>query len=138
MADNKTRPTRASVDAYLASRAGPAQLADCKAIMAMFRRVTKQQPRMWGASMVGYGSQEYRTPAGRTGEMPLAAFAIRGRDLVVYMSAEGAKQKALLRKVGKHSHGRTCLYFRRLADLDQAVLEKIVIGSIAEAKQLHG
>lgn len=88
--------------------------------------------------MVGYGSFRYATPAGRTGEMPLACFAIRGKDLVVYLSADEREQKRRLSKVGKHTMGRSCLYFRQLADLDMAVLEQLVIGSISEASRRQG
>ncbi len=139
MAENKTRPTDASVDDYIAARANAQQQADCRELMALFEKITGHGPRMWGPSMVGHGSFRYTYDSGRTGEVPLAAFAIRGRDLVVYVSAEGPKQKALLAKVGKHKIGRSCLYFKRLADLDTAVLEKLVVGSIAEARQWrHG
>jgi uncharacterized protein DUF1801 len=138
MAETKTKFTGASVDAYLASRASPEQLRDCKAIMAMFKRITKQQPKMWGPTIVGYGSWQYTYESGHSGEAPLAAFAIRGRDLVVYVYAEGEEQKALLSKVGKHKMGKSCLYFRQLADLDRSVLEQIVVGSIAEVRRRHG
>ena len=138
MAENKTKPTDASVEGYLASRASEQQRADCKELMALFKKITRQQPRMWGPSMVGYGSFKYTYDSGRTGEMPLAAFAIRGRELVVYVMVEGEKQKSLLKKVGKHKMGKTCLYFKRLADLDKSVLEKLVVGSIAEARQRYG
>ena len=73
----------------------------------------------------------------RTGEAPLAGFAIRGRDLVVYLAADGEKQKALLSRVGKHKMGKVCLYFKRLADLDTSVLERLVVGSIAETKRRY-
>ena len=86
MAETKTKPTGASVDAYLASRASPEQLADCKAIMAMCKRVTKQQPKMWGPSIVGYGSYTYRYESGHSGDACLAGFAVRGKELVVYLS----------------------------------------------------
>ena len=138
MAENKTTYTDASVENYLASRASDEQRADCKELMALFKKITRKQPKMWGPSIVGYGSMEYTTDSGRTGEHPMAAFAIRGADLVVYVSAEGAKQKSFLRKVGKHKMGKTCLYFKRLDDLDKSVLEKIVVGSIAEARQRYG
>ena len=133
MAENKTKPTGASVDDYIAARANPQQRADCRELMAMFKRITRHAPRMWGPSIVGYGSYRYATEGGRTGEMPLAAFAIRGRDLVVYVDAEPQRQRSLLAKVGKHKLGKVCLYFRRLADLDKAVLEKIVVGSMPDA-----
>ena len=135
MAENKTKPTGASVADYIASRANAQQKADCRELMAMFRRITGKTPRMWGPSMVGYGSYRYAYDTGRSGEMPLAAFAIRGRDLVVYLSAEGREQKSLLSRLGKHSMGKSCLYFRQLGDLDTSTLEKLVVGSIADFKQ---
>ena len=138
MAQTKTKATNASIDAYLASRASPEQLADCKAIMAMLRKVTKQQPKMWGPSIVGYGSYQYTYESGRTGEAPLAGFAIRGRELVLYVFAEGEQQQSLLARLGKHKMGKACLYFKQLADLDKAVLEKIVVGSIAEVRRRYG
>jgi hypothetical protein len=138
MAENKTKPTNASVADYIASRANAQQRADCRELMVLFRKVTRRSPRMWGPSMVGYGSYPYTLQSGRTGEAPFAAFAIRGRDLVVYLWPEGKKQRSLLSKLGKHSMGKSCLYFRQLADLDRSVLEKLVVGSIAEARRLHG
>jgi len=138
MAELKTRPTGASVDDYLASRANAQQHADCRELMALFKRITRQTPRMWGPSMVGYGSFRYKYESGRTGEMPLAAFAIRGRDLVVYVMAEEEKQKSLRSRLGKHKMGKSCLYFKQLADLDKSVLEKLVVASIANVRQLYG
>ena len=91
MAQTRTKPTGASVDAYLASRASPEQLTDCKAIMAMCERVTKQQPA----------------------------------------------QAALLARLGKHKMGKSCLYMRRLTDVDTRVLEALIAGSVAEAKRRY-
>src|SRR5262245_24812338 len=96
MAQNKTKPTDASVEDYITSRANEAQHDDCKALMSIFRRVTGQRPKMWGPSMVGYGSCRYTYESGRTGDMFLAGFAIRGRELVVYLVPEGREQEALL------------------------------------------
>jgi hypothetical protein len=135
MAKNKTTPTGASVKDYIASRANEQQRADVRELMALLKSITKSPPKMWGPSMVGYGSQHYTYETGRTGEVPLAAFAIRGRDLVVYVYAESKQQKALLAKLGKHSMGKSCLYFRQLVDLDKSVLKQIVTGSIAEFRQ---
>jgi Domain of unknown function (DU1801) len=138
MAENKTKPTDASIEDYIASRANAQQKADCRELMALFKRITRQTPRMWGPSIVGYGSCRYTYESGRTGEAPLAGFAIRGRELVVYLSTEGQEQKALLAKLGKHKMGKVCLYIKQLADLDESVLEKLVVGSIAEVKRRHG
>ena len=137
MAQTKTTPTGASVDAYLASRASPEQLTDCKAIMAMCERVTKQQPRMWGPSIVGYGSYSYRYESGHSGDACLTGFAVRGKELVVYLVADNPDQVELLARLGRHKMGKSCLYFRRLADLDAKVLEALIAGSVAEVERRH-
>lgn len=138
MAENKTKPTGASVEAYLDSRANEQQRSDCRQLMAMFKKLTRKPPKMWGPSIVGYGTYRYTYESGRTGEMPVAAFAIRGRDLVVYLLGEGDQQKALLAKLGRHKMGKSCLYFRQLADLDRSVLEQLVKGSIDHTKRRYG
>lgn len=137
MADNKTKPTKASVADYIASRASEQQRTDCRELMAMFKKITGHQAKMWGPSIVGYGSYEYVYESGRTGEAPLVGFAIRGRELVVYLMVEGEAQQALLSRLGKHKMGKSCLYLKQLADLDRAVLEQLVAGSIAEVRRRH-
>jgi hypothetical protein len=138
MPKNKTRPTGASVQDYIASRANAQQRADCRALMALLKKVTRHSPRMWGPSIVGYGSYRYTYESGRTGEAPLAGFAIRGRELVVYLSTEGAEQRSLLSGLGKHRVGKVCLYFTQLADLDKSTLEKLVVRSVAEVRRRYG
>ena len=137
MAEQKTKPTGASVGDYIASKANAQQQADCRELMALLKKVTRHTPRMWGPSIVGYGTYRYTYDSGRSGEFPLTGFAIRGRDLVVYLMAEGQEQKALLAKVGKHKMGKSCLYFKQLADLDKSVLEKLVAGSVAGIKRRY-
>lgn len=137
MAENKTKPTKASVEEYIASRANEEQHADCMSLMAMMKRATRQLPRMWGPSIVGYGSYIYKYESGRTGQSFLTGFAIRGRELVVYLVAEGTEQQALLARLGKHRMGKACLYFKRLADLDASVLEALVSASVADIKRRH-
>ncbi len=137
MAQAKTQPTSLAVDDYLTSRASPEQMADCRGLMALLQKVTKQPPRMWGPSIVGYGSYSYQYESGRKGESCLTGFAVRGKDLVVYLVAESKDQEALLARLGKHKMGKSCLYFKRLADLDAQVLEALVAGSVAETKRRH-
>ena len=137
MAENKTKPTNASVEEYIAARANEQQRSDCRKLMALFKAVTRQSPRMWGPSIVGYGSYQYTYESGRSGEAPLAAFAIRGPELVVYLLAEGNRQKSLLARLGKHRMGKVCLYFKRLADLDTSVLKQLVTNSISETKRRY-
>jgi len=136
--ENKTKPTAAGVADYIASRANDEQRRDCEALMALLESVTKQSPTMWGPSIVGYGTYQYTYESGRTGEAPVAGFAIRGRDLVVYVLADTDTQRALLSSLGKHRMGKSCLYVKRLADLDMAVLEKLVAESVNEVKRRHG
>lgn len=103
MAENKTRPTDASVEDYILSRASEQQRTDCHALMALLERVTHEPPKMWGPSMVGFGSYRYTCESGRTGEAPVTGFAIRGRQLVVYVATEGDRQKFLLSNPGCRS-----------------------------------
>jgi|SRR5689334_13892252 len=137
MAQNKTKPTGASVEDYIAARGSEQQRADCRELMAVLQKITKQPPKMWGPSIVGYGSYRYTYESGRTGEAPLAGFAIRGRELVVYLRAEGDAQQSLLSKLGQYKMGKVCLYFKRLADLDRSVLERLIAGSIADLKRRY-
>ena len=138
MAENKTQPTDASVDDHLAARASPQQHADCVELMAMFTRITGEPPRVWGPSIVGHGRYRYTYDSGRSGEMPLAAFAIRGRELVVYVDVDPERQASLLPALGKHRRSRACLYFKQLADLDRSVLENLVVDSIHRVQRHAG
>jgi hypothetical protein len=137
MAENKTKPTGASVEDYLASRANAQQSTDCRELMVLLQKVTGRSPKMWGPSIVGYGSYKYTYESGHTGEAPLTGFAIRGRELVVYLVAEGEKQRSLLSKLGKHRLTKSCLYFKQLADLNRPTLEKLVVGSIADLRRRY-
>lgn len=136
--ENKTKPTAASVADYIASRATPQQDADCRALITLLARVTGKPPAMWGPSIVGFGSYHYTYESGRTGEAPLTGFAIRGRELVLYLLGDESSQTALRAKLGKHSMGKACLYFKQLADLDLRVLEQLVELSIADVRRRYG
>ncbi|MBJ6985625.1 DUF1801 domain-containing protein [Luteimonas sp. MC1750] len=141
MAENRTRPTDASVVQYLdanATRTG--QRADAEAMMALMARITGEPATLWGPSIVGFGRYRYTYASGRSGEAPLAGFAVRGRDLVVYLDCEdeGEAQQALLARLGRHRMGKSCLYIRQLADVDLAVLEALVHDSIAQVRQRYG
>lgn len=138
MAELKTQATDASIDAYLASRATAAQLADCQALMVLLERVTGAPAQMWGPSIVGYGRYRYTYESGRTGEMCRTGFAIRGRELVLYLIAEGEEQTALLGRLGQYKMGKSCLYLKKLADVDLQVLEQLVAGSLAQIQARYG
>jgi hypothetical protein len=137
MPENKTKATGASVDDYIAARGNEQQRSDCRDLIALLEKATRQPPRMWGPSIVGFGSYRYTYESGHSGEAPLAGFAIRGRELVVYLSCEQDEQKSLLSRLGPHKMGKSCLYFKRLSDLDRPVLEQLVAASIAEVQQRY-
>ncbi len=137
MAEAKTRATQDSVDDHIASRASDGQRADGQTLMALMSRVTGQAPAMWGPSIVGFGTYRYTYDSGRSGDAALTGFAIRGKELVVYLSAEAPDQAALLACLGKHKLGKACLYLKRLSEVDVAVLEQLVRGSVAEVQRRY-
>ena len=137
MAELKTKPTKASVEDYLYERGNDQQRDDCRELIAIMKKVTKQPPKMWGPSIVGFGKYKYTYDSGHSGEMPVAAFAIRGRDLVVYLLPAQTGQKALLSKLGPHKMTKSCLHIKRLADVDKTVLQKLVADGAAEARRRY-
>lgn len=136
-ATNKTAPTAADVEAYLAAKASPAQRGDVDALMALLARLSGEQPVMWGPSIVGYGAYRYTYESGRSGTSCLVGFAIRGREIVLYLVPDWDGGADLLARLGKHKMGKGCLYLKSLADVDIAVLERLVSGSMQELKRRH-
>ena len=137
MPESKTKPTGASVNKYIAARGSEEQQSDCRQLIGLLKKITRHSPKMWGPSIVGFGCYRYKYESGRTGEAPLTGFAIRGRELVVYLVLT-KNERSLLSKLGPHKMGTSCLYFKRLADLDQAVLGRLVASSVAELKRRYG
>ena len=131
MAVNKTLPTPADAQAYLYVIEDPVRRADCQALAGLMEQVTGEAPVMWGAAIVGFGSYHYRYASGREGDAPLAGFASRKGDISIYLSCDTEARAALLAKLGRHKMGKGCLYVRRLADVDLAVLEELLRDSIA-------
>ncbi len=138
MAENKTKVTEASVEAHLASIESESVRADCQALAQLMAKWTKERPRMWGPSIVGFGSYHYKYESGREGDSCATGFAARKNEIAVYLVAEGARQTELLGQLGKHKMGKSCLYIRRLSEIDTAVLQKLVQGSLEELRRRHG
>lgn len=136
---NKTQLTAASVEEYLANIADEARRLDCQALTKLMAGVTRQKPRMWGASIVGFGSYHYKYDSGREGDMCLAGFSSRSDSISVYVMVDTPAQKQLLAKLGKHRSSTTsCVYLKRLSDVDQNVLKQVIAGSVAEVKRRYG
>ena len=130
MAENKTRPTKVSVAAFIAAIADETRRADAKALVKLMQAESGQKPQMWGPSIIGFGSHHYKYESGREGDMPLVAFSPRKAATVLYGLSSLTGSKALLAKLGNHSMGKGCLYIKRLADVDEAVLKKLVAKAV--------
>ena len=130
MADNKTRPTRASVTAFMAAIGDRQMRADAKKVAAMMRRATGKRARMWGPSIVGYGSYHYRYASGREGDHLITGFSPRKQALSIYIMPGFDRFQGLMSKLGKYTTGKSCLYIKRLADVDEAVLERLIDESV--------
>ena len=128
MAENKTKPTKVTVAAFIDAITDDARRADAKALVKLMQKASGEKPTMWGPSIIGFSSHHYVYDSGREGDMPLIAFSPRKAATVLYgLSAS----EALLPKLGKHTRGKGCLYIKRLADVDQKVLETMVVKSVA-------
>jgi len=138
MAENKTKATEASVEDYLSAIEDEARRQDCEALATLMTKVTKQRPKMWGETIVGFGSYHYKYESGREGDCCLTGFSSRKGDISVYLVASVLAQKELLSKLGKHKAGKGCLYIRKLSDVDPKILEQLVVGTVAERKRLYG
>ena len=124
----KTKPTGANVGKFLDGVADEKQRADAYKVLEMMRRLTGEEPKMWGPSMVGFGEKTYKSPAtSREVDCFKIGFSPRKGTLVLYVLYYGRpEQEKLLEKLGKHKTGKSCLYIKRLSDVDEKVLEKIV------------
>jgi Domain of unknown function (DU1801) len=131
MADNKTKPTKLSVAAFIDKLTDLNRRADAKTLVQMMQRAAGEKPKMWGPSIVGFGSYHYRYDSGREGDMPLIAFSPRKAATVLYNMTGFSDSEALRAKLGKHTTGKGCLYIKKLADVNQQVLEALVVKSLA-------
>lgn len=138
MADAKTIPTGESVDDYIAAIDDEGVRADCGTLIEIMGRATGAEPRMWGPSIVGFGTYHYKYASGREGDWPLTGFAPRKRNLTLYIMAGFDRYGDLMRKLGKHKTGKSCLYVNRLSDIDLDVLDELVRASVDHVKEQYG
>jgi hypothetical protein len=124
--ENKTKPTETPVDEFIAAVEHPVRRADAEVLDELFRRVTGEEPAMWGPTMVGYGSYHYEYDSGHHGDALAAGFSPRKASLSLYGLIGQPEASALLEQLGKHKLGKGCLYVNKLADVDLAVLEQLV------------
>jgi hypothetical protein len=134
----KTYPTDASVLAFLERVPDPAMRADCVALNALLSQVTAAPPRMWGASIVGFGQYRYRYSSGHEGDWPVCGYSPRKQNLTVYVMAGFERFPELMRRLGRYKTGKSCLYLDRLSDIDTGVLRELVAASNEQLRRMYG
>lgn len=130
MAENKTVPTGFSVDEYINAIEHPQRKEDCTTLLQIMQRITGKTPKMWGATMVGFGTYHYKYESGREGTMFCTGFSNRKQALTVYLMCELEKNEDLLEQLGAHKIGKSCLYIKRLSDINLSVLEQLIEESL--------
>lgn len=139
MADAKTKPTGASVTAFINAIESEERRKDCRALASMMKRITGKPAKLWGPSIIGFDSYHYRYESGREGDAILVGFASRGRELNIYIMPgfELPQIAALLDRLGTHRTAKSCLYIKRLADIDLTVLEQIIAFAVVEMRRRY-
>lgn len=137
MAELKTKETDASVEAFLSGIADDARREDCRKVAGIMRAATGCEPKMWGKSMVGFDSYHYKYESGREGDWFVTGFSPRKNDLTLYIMAGFDRYEELMQKLGKHKTGKSCLYVKRLADIDLEVLRHLVTASVRHMKEQY-
>jgi hypothetical protein len=137
VADIKTQPTSVSVDSFIEAVPDPQRREDAKKVRAMMERLSGEPATMWGPSIVGFGRYHYKYESGHEGEMARIGFSPRARELVLYMIGGFPRHQALMDRLGKYRTGKSCLYIKRLSDVDEGVLEQLATESLAYMRETY-
>ena len=137
--ETKTKPTAVSVASYIDAIEDEQRRKDCKTLVTIMKRVTGKAPKMWGPSIVGFDQYHYVYESGHEGDMAIVGFSSRKGELSLYLLGINGYEDArtLLAKLGKHRMGKSCLYVKRLSDIDLTVLEEMVSRSVAETRRRY-
>ena len=136
MAELKTKKTKASVTTFLDKITDEQRRKDCQTVLNLMKQATGEEPRMWGSSIVGFGTYHYRYASGREADWPIISFSPRKTDLTLYIMPGFEKFESLMAKLGKYKTGKCCLYIKRLDDVEIPVLKKLIATSVENlAKQ---
>jgi len=137
MAELKTKVNKASVDKFIKSIKDEQKRNDCYKILKIMQKATKAEPKMWGASIVGSGSYHYKYASGREGDWMLTAFSPRKQNLTIYIMPGFNEYKRLMKNLGEHTTGKSCLYIKKLEDIDMKVLRELITVSVKKMKQFN-
>jgi len=137
MAENKTKPNKASVAAFINSIEDKQKRSDVRKVAKMMREATGSRARMWGTNIVGYGTYHYKYESGREGEFMITGFAPRNQALTLYIIPGFRHFESLMSKLGKYKTGKSCLYITRLSDVDEKVLMQLIVDSVKYMRKNH-
>jgi hypothetical protein len=132
MAENKTQQTRASVDAFLKGVKDKARAAESRVVLKLMQKVTGESPKMWGPSIVGFGTYHYKYDSGREGDFLRIGFSPRAQALTLYIMGGFPRFESLMARLGKYKTGKSCLHIKQLSDVDLTVLEELILASWQE------
>jgi Domain of unknown function (DU1801) len=132
MAEMKTKPTQASVEGFLNQITDEERRQDSFAVAKIMEEITGDKPKMWGPSIVGFGTYHYKYASGREGDWPVTGFSPRKKDLTLYIMMGFEKHDELMKKLGKHSAGKSCLYIKHLSDIHIPTLKKLLKKSVKQ------
>ena len=138
MADLKTKPTRKSVKKFLDAVENERRREDAYRVLEIMKEITGEEPKMWGPSIVGFGSYHYKYATGNEGDWPVTGFSPRKTALTLYIMAGFSKYDELLGKLGKHKTGKSCLYINKLDDVHLPTLKKLVRESVKQVRRTWG
>ena len=133
MAEIKTKVNDASVEEFLSKVEGEQKRKDSFEIVKIMKQVTKKEPKMWGPAIIGFGSSHYKYESGREGDMPQIAFSPRKQNITLYIGVGDNSDSQLLRKLGKYTTSKVCLYIKKLGDVDRNVLQELIADSFEKA-----
>jgi hypothetical protein len=138
MAEIKTKVTKASVTAFVASIPDTAKRADAKALLSIFKEATGLTPKLWGTSIIGYGQYHYKSERStQEGDWPLTGFSPRKQNLTIYIMPGFKEYDAIMKKLGKYKTSVSCLYVKHLSDIDTALLTKLIKYSVRDMKKRY-
>ena len=136
MSELKTKPTKASVEKFINQIPDETKREDSRQVARIMEEITGEQPTMWGPSIVGFGTYHYKYASGHEGDWPIAAFSPRKQDLTLYLLPGFTEQTDLMKQLGKHRTGKSCLYIKRLSDVHLPTLKKLIRDSVKRMRKI--
>ncbi|NER11915.1 DUF1801 domain-containing protein [Leptobacterium flavescens] len=137
MSQNKTRPTESSVEAFLNTVEDETKLKDSFVILELMKKITGEKPVLWGNSLIGFGEVHYKYASGREGDWFHVGFSPRKQNLTIYIMPGFKRYDELMQKLGKYKTGKSCLYIKKLADVDMDILTELITQSAEHTKSLY-